>query len=239
VVLVHGFGETGDMWSPNGRSGSRRTTPSSRPDLRGNGPCPRTPPAATTSGRRPVTSAPSSTSSAIDRAEIVGHDIGVMVRVCLRGRAYPDKTSRLVVIDFADTRHPAVEPDRAPALRCGTSTSAARTPSAWFAGRERIYLDRFWNEFAGDPSKIDEANPPPLRRDLRQARRDAFRVRPVPRDRPEGRGRQPQGDGDEGWRCQCSPSAPRRPSGPNVGGRHAQRGDETCRKSSCRTPATG
>jgi len=24
------------------------------------------------------------------------------------------------------------------------------------AGRERIYLDRFWNEFAGDPSKIDE-----------------------------------------------------------------------------------
>jgi hypothetical protein len=25
------------------------------------------------------------------------------------------------------------------------------------AGRERIYLDRFWNEFAGDPSKIDEA----------------------------------------------------------------------------------
>src|SRR5258705_2425430 len=25
------------------------------------------------------------------------------------------------------------------------------------AGRERIYLDRFWNEFAGDPSKIDKA----------------------------------------------------------------------------------
>ena len=26
------------------------------------------------------------------------------------------------------------------------------------AGRERIYLDRFWNEFAGDPSKMDEAS---------------------------------------------------------------------------------
>ena len=25
------------------------------------------------------------------------------------------------------------------------------------AGRERIYLDRFWNEFAGDPSKVDKA----------------------------------------------------------------------------------
>jgi pimeloyl-ACP methyl ester carboxylesterase len=26
------------------------------------------------------------------------------------------------------------------------------------AGRERIYLDRFWNEFAGDPKKFDEAS---------------------------------------------------------------------------------
>jgi len=25
------------------------------------------------------------------------------------------------------------------------------------AGRERIYLDRFWNEFAGNPKKVDEA----------------------------------------------------------------------------------
>jgi pimeloyl-ACP methyl ester carboxylesterase len=24
------------------------------------------------------------------------------------------------------------------------------------AGRERIYLDRFWNEFAGTPAKVDE-----------------------------------------------------------------------------------
>jgi len=24
-------------------------------------------------------------------------------------------------------------------------------------GRERIYLDRFWSDFAGDPSKFDEA----------------------------------------------------------------------------------
>ena len=26
------------------------------------------------------------------------------------------------------------------------------------AGRARIYLDHFWNEFAGDPSKFDEAS---------------------------------------------------------------------------------
>src|SRR3984885_8531152 len=38
-----------------------------------------------------------------------------------------------------------------------------KNPEVWssdaerlVAGRERIYLDRFWDEFAGDPSKIDE-----------------------------------------------------------------------------------
>jgi pimeloyl-ACP methyl ester carboxylesterase len=31
------------------------------------------------------------------------------------------------------------------------------TRSVWLRGRERIYLDRFWNELSGDPSAIDEA----------------------------------------------------------------------------------
>jgi pimeloyl-ACP methyl ester carboxylesterase len=47
--------------------------------------------------------------------------------------------------------------------------SIVRLPALWHfdfggpdaerlvAGRERIYLDRFWNEFAGDRTKIDEA----------------------------------------------------------------------------------
>lgn len=37
---------------------------------------------------------------------------------------------------------------------------AARYPDQTerlLAGRERIYLDRFWNEFAGNPARIDEA----------------------------------------------------------------------------------
>jgi hypothetical protein len=32
------------------------------------------------------------------------------------------------------------------------------------AGRERIYLDRFWNEFSADPKKWDEASRRALRR---------------------------------------------------------------------------
>jgi len=38
---------------------------------------------------------------------------------------------------------------------CGISTSAARRRAAG-AGRERIYLDRFWNELSADPKGIDE-----------------------------------------------------------------------------------
>jgi pimeloyl-ACP methyl ester carboxylesterase len=91
----------------------------------------------------------------IDRADIVGHDIGTMVAYAYAAR-YPDKTSRLVVMD---SPVPGIPP----------WNQIVRLPALWHfnfggpdaerlvAGRERIYLDRFWNEFAGDPSKIDEA----------------------------------------------------------------------------------
>src|SRR6266850_1616325 len=91
----------------------------------------------------------------IDRADIVGHDIGTMVAYAYAAR-YPDKTSRLVVMD---SPVPGIAP----------WNQIVRLPALWHfnfggpdaerlvAGRERIYLDRFWNEFAGDPSKIDEA----------------------------------------------------------------------------------
>ena len=55
------------------------------------------------------------------------------------------------------------------------------------AGRERIYLDRFWNDFAGDRSKIDEATRKHYA-DL-PAGRHALSVRAVSFD-PAGRRRQ-------------------------------------------------
>jgi pimeloyl-ACP methyl ester carboxylesterase len=69
---------------------------------------------------------------------------------------YPDQTEKLVVMD-------------APVPGIPPWDALVRHPRLWHfsfggpdaerlvAGRERIYLDRFWNEFAGDPSKIDEA----------------------------------------------------------------------------------
>ena len=58
------------------------------------------------------------------------------------------------------------------------------------AGRERIYLDRFWNEFSADAGALQRGGAGALREALRAARRDAFRLRAVRRLRP-GRDRQP------------------------------------------------
>jgi pimeloyl-ACP methyl ester carboxylesterase len=153
VVLIHGFGFTGDMWSPMAAELAKDHTVVV-PDLRGMG-----------LSSHPAGGYDKWTQAGdiravldklgIDRADIVGHDIGVMVAYAYAAR-YPDKTSRLVVID---SPVPGIPP----------WDKIVRMPALWHfnfggpnaerlvAGRERIYLDRFWNEFAGDPSKIDEA----------------------------------------------------------------------------------
>jgi pimeloyl-ACP methyl ester carboxylesterase len=86
---------------------------------------------------------------------VIGHDIGTMVAFAYASR-YPQQTDRLVVMD-------------APVPGIPPWNEIVRSPMLWHfdfggpdaerlvAGRERIYLDRFWNEFAGDPKKVDEA----------------------------------------------------------------------------------
>lgn len=153
VVLLHGFGDTGDMWEPLAVDLARNHTVVV-PDLRGMG-----------LSSHPQSGYDKRTQAAdirsvlsklgIDRAAVVGHDIGTMVAYAYAAR-YPDKTDRLVVMD-------------APVPGIPPWDQIVRLPALWHfdfggpdmerlvAGRERIYLDRFWNEFAGDPSKVDEA----------------------------------------------------------------------------------
>jgi pimeloyl-ACP methyl ester carboxylesterase len=153
VVLIHGFGDTGDMWAPLAAELSRDHTVIV-PDLRGMG-----------LSSHPAGGYDKKTQAAdvravlaqlgIDHSDVVGHDIGTMVAYAYAAR-YPDKTDRLVVMD-------------APVPGISPWNQIVRSPALWHfsfggpdaerlvAGRERIYLDRFWNEFAGDPSKIDEA----------------------------------------------------------------------------------
>ena len=153
VVLLHGFGDTGDMWAPMAAELARdhRVVV---PDLRGMGLSSH--PAGGYDKKTQAADIRSVlTQLGIDRAAVVGHDIGATVAYAYAAR-YPDKTDRLVVMD-------------APVPGIPPWDEIVRSPALWHfsfggpdaerlvAGRERIYLDRFWNEFAGDPSKIDEA----------------------------------------------------------------------------------
>jgi pimeloyl-ACP methyl ester carboxylesterase len=153
VVLLHGFGDTGDMWAPLAADLARDHMVVV-PDLRGMGlsshPDGGYDKRAQAADIRSVL-----IHLGLDRAAIVGHDIGTMVAYAYAAR-YPDKTEKLVVMD-------------APIPGIPPWDEIVRSPLLWqfdfggpdmerlVAGRERIYLDRFWNEFAGDPSKIDEA----------------------------------------------------------------------------------
>jgi len=153
VVLLHGFGDTGDMWAPLAANLARDHTVVV-PDLRGMGLSSQ--PAGGYDKRTQAADIRSVlTTLGIDRAAVVGHDIGTMVAYAYAAR-YPEKTEKLVVMD-------------APVPGIPPWDSIVRLPALWHfdfggpdaerlvAGRERIYLDRFWNEFAGDRTKIDEA----------------------------------------------------------------------------------
>ncbi|HLG80428.1 MAG TPA: alpha/beta hydrolase [Bradyrhizobium sp.] len=153
VILIHGFGDTGDMWAKLAADLVRDHTVVV-PDLRGMG-----------LSDKPADGYDKWTQAAdmravldalgIDRAAVVGHDIGTMVAYAYAAR-YRDKTEKLVVMD-------------APVPGVPPWDDIVRSPLLWHfdlggadmerlvKGRERIYLDRFWNDFAGTPSRIGEA----------------------------------------------------------------------------------
>jgi pimeloyl-ACP methyl ester carboxylesterase len=153
VVLIHGFGDTGDMWRPLALALAKTHTVIV-PDLRGMGlsskPAQGYDKKSQAADMRTVV-----TQLGQDRAAVVGHDIGTMVAYAYAA-SYPDKVDKLVVMDAPV---PGVAPwDQivlSPAL--WHFNFGGRDAERLVAGRERIYLDRFWNEFAGDPAKVDEA----------------------------------------------------------------------------------
>ncbi|WP_223516002.1 alpha/beta fold hydrolase [Pseudomonas sp. GL-B-19] len=153
VVMLHGFGDTGDMWAPLAADLAKDHTVVV-PDLRGLGLS-----SIPDNGYDKKTQAGDIrgvlAALGIEHSVVIGHDIGTMVAFAYASR-YPQLTDRLVVMD-------------APVPGIPPWNDIVRSPMLWHfdfggpdaerlvAGRERIYLDRFWNEFAGDRSKIDEA----------------------------------------------------------------------------------
>jgi len=152
VVLLHGFGDTGDMWEPLATAlvKDHRVV---IPDLRGMGLSGK-PEGGYEKKNQALDIRGVLDSLGIDKADVVGHDIGVMVSYAYAA-TYPAKTTKLVVMDAPP---PGIPP----------WDDIVRDPRLWHfdfygddvlrlvQGRERIFLDRFYNDFGGDPSKIDE-----------------------------------------------------------------------------------
>ncbi|MGJ7582689.1 hypothetical protein ACSFA3_21155 [Variovorax sp. RHLX14] len=90
----------------------------------------------------------------IDKADIVGHNIGTIGGLCIR-RALSRPDHQVGRDGRAGSWRPAFGADRAhaPAVAFGFGGKDALR---LVKGRDRIYLDRFWNVFAANPTKIDE-----------------------------------------------------------------------------------
>jgi pimeloyl-ACP methyl ester carboxylesterase len=153
VVLLHGFGDTGDMWATMAADLARDHTVVV-PDLRGMG-----------LSSKPAGGFDKKTQAGdvagvldaleIQRADLVTHDIGNMVGFAFAAQ-HPDRVTRYVLID-------------APVPGVGPWEEILKNPLLWHfhfggpdmerlvAGRERIYLDRFYNDFSAHRERITEA----------------------------------------------------------------------------------
>jgi pimeloyl-ACP methyl ester carboxylesterase len=153
VVLLHGFGDTGDMWAPVAAALIPDHTVVV-PDLRGMG-LSSHPEAGYDKKTQARDIAQVLDKLNIAKAAFVTHDIGNMVGYAFAAQ-FPARATRWVVID-------------APLPGIGPWDEILRNPLLWHfnfrgpdaerlvQGRERIYLDRFWNELSANPGAIDEA----------------------------------------------------------------------------------
>src|SRR5262245_31315867 len=152
VLFLHGFGDTGDMWAPFATKLYQDHT-IIVPDLRGMGLSDH-PETGYEKKNQAVDIAGVLDALKIDNVDLVTHDIGNMVGYALAAQ-YPSRIRRWAVID-------------APLPGVGSWDTIKCSPQVWHfnfrgpdeerlvAGRERIYLDRFWNELSADPRRIDE-----------------------------------------------------------------------------------
>jgi pimeloyl-ACP methyl ester carboxylesterase len=152
VVVLHGFGDTGDMWAPLAVVLVKDHTVIV-PDLGGMG-LSAHPDTGYTKKNQAIDIAGVLDRLKIERADLVTHDIGNMVGYAFAAQ-FPARVTRWVAL-------------AAPLPGIGDWDNITRDPRLWHfnfrgpdegrlvAGRERIYLDRFWNELSANPKAIGE-----------------------------------------------------------------------------------
>jgi pimeloyl-ACP methyl ester carboxylesterase len=146
VVLLHGYAQTSHMWIPT-MAKLAKTHTVIAPDLRGFGES-----AAPATGYTKAAMAQDIhalvTRLGHKRVAVVGHDIGLMVAYAYAAQ-YPTEVDRIVLMDAF-----------LPGVGQWQTVWLLRdlwhfhfygeTPLKLVAGRERIYLEHFWNDFAAD-----------------------------------------------------------------------------------------
>jgi pimeloyl-ACP methyl ester carboxylesterase len=155
VVLLHGFAESSHMWLPLiAKLADKHTVIA--PDLRGFGQS-ATPADGYTKAAMAQDIHALVKSLKYDHIRLVGHDIGLMVAYAYAAQ-YPAEVDRIVLMEAF-----------LPGVGNWNSVFLLRdlwhfhfygkTPLALVTGRERIYLEHFWNDFAADPAKsVSEAD---------------------------------------------------------------------------------
>ena len=155
VVLLHGFGQTGLMWRPIMPVLAQKHTVIV-PDLRGAGGSGK-PEGGYDKKNMAVDIHELTRSLGFDHVSIVGHDIGLMVAYAYAAQ-FPEGTDRLVLMDaflpgIGDWKNVWLMRDLWHFHFYGA------VPQALVTGRERTYLEHFWNDFAADPKhSVSEAD---------------------------------------------------------------------------------
>jgi pimeloyl-ACP methyl ester carboxylesterase len=147
VVLLHGYAETSHMWRPlMAELASTRTVIAA--DLRGAGQS-STPADGYTKAAMAQDIHALTSKLGYERIRIVGHDIGLMVAYAYAVQ-YPSEVDRIVLMDAF---LPGVGNWRDVWLMRDLwhFHFYGKTPLALVHGRERIYFEHFWNDFAADP----------------------------------------------------------------------------------------
>jgi len=150
IVLLHGYTQTGHMWRPIMPLLAGRHTVIV-PDLRGAGDSSR--PESGYDKKNMAADIHALVSSlGIDRAGIVGHDIGLMVAYAYAAQ-FPQATQRVVLMDAflpgigGDWKNVWLMRDLWHFHFYGD------VPLALVKDRERTYFEHFWNDFAADKTK--------------------------------------------------------------------------------------
>jgi pimeloyl-ACP methyl ester carboxylesterase len=155
IVLLHGYAQTSRMWRPL-IAELAKSHMVIAPDLRGFGNT-----SKPDGGYDKKTMAQDVQALTValgyPRIGIVGHDIGLMVAYAYAAQ-YPGSVNRIALMDAF-----------LPGVGDWTKVWLLRdlwhfhfygkTPLALVDGRERIYLEHFWNDFAADPTRsVSEEN---------------------------------------------------------------------------------